>query len=318
MIVRLAVKLFGALLACALLLAPYYYVVRAERRTPEAEPQRILLAYLRAAYAHDFKKAYEFLSTQDRHQKNEKTYIAEKGPFHGFSLDVARRLADLIEAKPLNITTEGTLRRIKLGMRLPDANSLSDLLHNWEEDKLNALPKRKQLKILGEIDRLQRDRRLKMIEGEEEFLVVQEGSSWRVFLDWAAGMQISYNATVPKNSELEALPLAKETTVRASELFTVAYRVKNRSDQAVTTRIVHRVEPPDLRQHIDIVECALLLPVKMPAGQEAEFSTTYMVRSDLPDGVKNMSITYDFQVEQKADIANSPAAEATPAPPPAK
>lgn len=317
-IVRFTVKFFAVLLASVLLLAPCYYFVRAERRTPEAEPQRILLAYLRAAYAHDFKKAYEFLSTQDRQQKNEKAYIAEKGPFQGFSLDVARKLADYIEGRPLSIASEGAQKRIKLGVRLPDANSLSNLLHNWEEDKLNALPKNQQLKILGEIDRLQRTRQLKMIEGEEEFTIVQEGSSWRVFLDWASGMQISYSATVPQNAGLEALPLAKETTVRASELFTVAYRVKNRSDQPLTTRIVHRVEPQDLRQHIDIVECALLLPVKMSAGQEAEFSTTYMVRSDLPDGVKKLSITYDFQIEPKVEKANSPAAEATPAPPTTK
>lgn len=317
-IATFTVKLCAVLLASAVLLLPCYYFVRAERRTPETEPQRILLAYLKAAYAHDFKKAYEFLSTQDRHQKNEKTYIIEKGPFQGFSLDVARKLADFIEAKALNVTTEGAQRRIKLGVRLPDANSLSTLLHNWEEDKLNAVPKNQQLKILSEIDRLQRSRQLKMIEGEEEFMVVQEGSSWRVFLDWASGMQISYGATVPVNGAIEALPLAKETTVRASELFTVAYRVKNRADQTVSTRIVHRVEPQELRQHLDIVECALLLPVKMSPGQEAEFSTTYMVRSDLPDGVKKLSITYDFQVESKADIANSPAAEANSAPPTTK
>lgn len=315
-IVRFAVKFCAVLLASALLLLPCYYFVRAERRTPEAEPQRILLAYLRAAYAHDFKKAYEFLSTQDRHQKSEKAYITEKGPFQGFSLDVARKLADFIEGRPLSIAVEGAQKRIKLTVRLPDANSLSELLHNWEEDKLNALPKNQQLKILAEIDRLQRTRQLKTITGEEEFVVVQEGSSWRVFLDWASGMQISYNATVPTDSAIEALPLAKETTVRASELFTVAYRVKNRSDQNVTTRIVHRVEPKELVQHIDIVECALLLPVKMSPGQEAEFSTTYMVRSDLPDGVKNLSITYDFQVEPKADrVINSPGDEATAAPP---
>jgi cytochrome c oxidase assembly protein Cox11 len=92
--------------------------------------------------------------------------------------------------------------------------------------------------------------------------------------------------------------LTKQTVVRPGDVFTVEYRVKNQSGKMLTTRIVHRVQPAELRQQIDIVECALLLPVKMPAGQDAEFSTTYMVRSDLPDDAKKLDITYEFQIER--------------------
>ena len=42
----------------------------------------------------------------------------------------------------------------------------------------------------------------------------------------------------------------------------------------------------------------LLLPVKMLPGQESEFSTTYMVRGDLPEGAKNLKIIYEFQLAQ--------------------
>jgi hypothetical protein len=38
------------------------------------------------------------------------------------------------------------------------------------------------------------------------------------------------------------------------------------------------------------------LPVELRPGQESEFSTTYMVRGDIPDGVKELNVTYDFQV----------------------
>jgi hypothetical protein len=291
-------KFASVLLASALLTLPSFYLLRAERRNEKAEPQRILQTYLKAAYAHDFKKAYGLISEQDRQQKSEKMYLSEKGSFNGFSLDVARKLANLIEARAVRTDVDGAVQRIKLGVRLPDANSLPTLLLDWEEDKLNALPKPAQHKILDEIDKLDRTGQLKMIEGEEEFMVVREGSSWRVFLDWAAGLQISYGATVPNGGALEALPLAKETTVRPNDLFTVTYRVKNRSAQPIATRIVHRIEPQELRQHLDIVQCALLLPVKMQPGQETEFSTTYMVRGDLPESAKKLSITYEFQVTQ--------------------
>jgi cytochrome c oxidase assembly protein Cox11 len=101
---------------------------------------------------------------------------------------------------------------------------------------------------------------------------------------------------VPSSDAIEALPLIRETNIKPSELFTVTYRVKNRSAREIATRIVHRVEPKELKQHLDIVECALLLPVKMLPRQESEFSTTYMVRGDLPESAKNLNITYEFQV----------------------
>jgi cytochrome c oxidase assembly protein Cox11 len=159
------------------------------------------------------------------------------------------------------------------------------------------LPKAAQLKVLDEIDKRQRTGELKMIEGEEEFVAVKEGSYWRVFLDWASGLAISFDAAVPPASGLEVSPLTKQTVARPQELFMVAYRVKNSSSQPLTTRIVHRIAPAELKQHLDIVECALLLPVKLSPGQQADFSTTYMVRGDLPDGAKKVAITYDFQIE---------------------
>src|SRR5215208_4405349 len=156
-------KFASVLLASALITLPPFYLLRAERRSEEAEPQRILQTYLRAAYAHDFKKAYSLISEQDRQQKSEKIYLREKGSFDGFSLDVARKLANLIEARAITANADGAGQRIKLDLRLPDANSLSTLLLDWDEDKLNTLPKPAQHKILAEIDKLERTGQLKMI-----------------------------------------------------------------------------------------------------------------------------------------------------------
>jgi len=45
------------------------------------------------------------------------------------------------------------------------------------------------------------------------------------------------------------------------------------------------------------VECALLLPVRLRAGEEQIFNSTYVVRGDLPDGTKVLGVTYEFKVE---------------------
>jgi cytochrome c oxidase assembly protein Cox11 len=181
-------------------------------------------------------------------------------------------------------------------VKYPDANSLSAILLDWDEERLNALPSSARRNILATLDRMHRAGQIETIEGEEEFTLVKEGRSWRVYLDWAAGVRVSYSAVVPPTEAIDAVPVNNATTIRPSELFTIAYRVKNRSAQTISTRIIHRIEPDELRQHLDIIDCALLLPVELRPGQESEFSTTYMIRGDLPEGAKELNVTYDFQV----------------------
>lgn len=291
-------KLFLAAAATLLLSLPCAYLLKAERQTPDGEPLRSLTAYIKAAYSHDLRKAYRYIATQDRQVKNEVAYLREKGPFSGFTLDVARKLAERIEAKLLHAAREESRARVRLSVKLPDANSLSSLLLDWEEERLNALSPGAQQKMLSAIDALIRDGKLQMLEGEEEFVVVKEGNSWRVLFDWAAGLRIAFGARVPTTQTIEAVPLAKETNVQPNELFTVTYRVKNRTGQSISTRIVHRIEPEELKQHLEIVQCGLLLPVKLPPQKELEFASTYMVRGELPDGARNLTITYEFQTAE--------------------
>ena len=291
-------KLFLAAAAVVLLSLPCAYLLQAERQTPDAEPLRTLTAYIRAAYAHDLRKAYRYIAAEDRRLKSEAVYLREKGPFSGFTLDVARKLAELIEARLLHASNEESRTRVNLSVRLPDASSLSSLLLDWEEERLNALPASAQHKILAAIDDLARAGKLQMLEGEEEFAVVKEANSWRVLFDWAAGLRIVLGARVPATGAIESAPVAKETNVQPNELFTVTYRVKNRTGQPIITRIIHRVEPEDLKQHLEIVQCGLLLPVKLPPQKELEFTSTYMVRGDLPEGTKNLDITYEFQAAE--------------------
>jgi hypothetical protein len=263
----------------------------------QTEPFNTVEAYLKNSYARDFKKAYRYISLGDRQLKAERVYVREKGSFNGFPLAVTRKLSEFIELRPLEASREqdGQMR-VKVEAKYPDANSLSAILLDWDEERLNALPSSMQRDILSTLDQMNRAGEIKTIEGEEEFILVKEGTSWRVYLDWAAGIRVSYDAVVPPTDSIEAVPVNKTTTIRPSELFTIAYRVKNRTARTISTRITHRIEPDELSEHLDIIDCALLLPVALRPGEESEFSTTYMVRGDFPEGTKEFSVTYDFQV----------------------
>lgn len=294
---NIANLLWSAVAAIALALPPYY-ILSVSNNGAESGPMRTINGYLKSAYAHDQKKAYRFISNRDRLIKSEELYIQEKGPFSGFTLAVAEKLAEMIEIRETGESEISAATKVKLIVKYPDANSLSALLLDWDPDKLNALPPQKQKEILTTLDDLRRTGKLKFIEGQEELTLVKESGLWRVLFDWAAGLRVQYDATVPSNKVIEATPLTRETSVRANELFSIAYRVRNLSKEVIATRIVHRVEPQDLRQHLDLVECGLLLPVKLKPGEDREFSSTYMVRGDLPDGSKQLKVTYDFQIEK--------------------
>jgi hypothetical protein len=294
---RISTWFFGLLAALILIVPTAFLYLPSPQPSAQTAPLNAVDAYLKNAYARDFKKAYRNISLRDRQVKTEKVYVREKGSFSGFPLAITSKLAEFIETRPLEAVREqDDQTRVKLEVKYPDANSLSAILMDWDEERLNALPTSEQRKILTTLDAMNRAGQIETLEGEEEFTLVKEGASWRIYLNWAAGVRVSYDAVVPPSKAIDAVPVNKATTIRPSELFTIAYRVKNRTAQSISTRITHRIEPNELRQHLDIIDCALLLPVELRPGQESEFSTTYMVRGDLPEGVKEINVTYDFQV----------------------
>jgi len=294
---RSAKNIFLLLVTIAVLILPALYAIQsAGNRRPE-RPVQTLSSYLHFLYARDFRRAYRFIATEDQRVKPLHDYLRERPPFTGFTLDVARRLAALIEIRPLSEAPEQNVNRVKVNLKLPDANALSGLLLNWDESRLNALPAAEQKKILAAIDELNRQGKLPIIEGEEEFTLLREGSQWRVSLDWGAGIKVTFTTVLPSDTAISAEPLAKQTVARPSDVFTIGFRVKNRTNRTIVTRIVHRVEPKELAQYLELVQCALLLPVQLRPGEEQTYNSTYVIRGDLPEGAKRMDVIYEFKVD---------------------
>lgn len=296
---RLHLKPFILFVAATLLLVlPASYVLTGgPHKADDKQITRTLSEYLRAIYSRDFKRAYRFVSAEDKRLKNEGVYVRERRPFSGFTLQAAKKLSEFIEFNPVQIKLDDNRARITLAFKAPDTNSLGSLLLDWDEERLNALPSNEQKKLLASLDNLKRRNGLEIIEGQEEFTLVKEGSSWRLFFDWASGVSVSFTALVPQDGVIEAKPTIKETVIQPNELFTVAYRVKNLTDKEVFARITHRVEPRAFIEHLDLVECGLLLPVRLAPREEQSYSSTYVVHGDLPNGTKHIDVTYEFKFE---------------------
>lgn len=283
------------LLTVGLLAAPLFLWLRAE--SDRRNPQEVIGEYLKVLYANDFHRAYGYISSADRGLKSRADYVRERGALHGVALDASRRLAELIEVRPLRQERDGARHRLTVALKAPDANALGDVMLDWDERRLQRLTAPERKKLLARIEQLIREKRVPMIEGEEQFMLVQEGGQWKVFLDWATGVRLTFATTLPELSALQAEPVTNETVVRSGDVFTVGFRVKNSGNKEIVTRIAHRVEPAEMARYLDLVECALLLPVRLRPGEEQIFNSTYVVRGDLPDGARSIAVNYEFQVE---------------------
>jgi Cytochrome c oxidase assembly protein CtaG/Cox11 len=295
---RLHIKSLLFLVAAALLLfLPPAYLLGEKQHNDNNAPVRILTDYLKAVYSRDFKQAYRFISAPDQRLKQERIYIRERGPFTGFALQVATKLSEFIEFTPAQIQIDGDRAQITLAFKAPDMNSVGGLLSDWDEERLNALSTNEQKKVLAAIDDLKRTGKLEVIEGQEKFTLVREGLNWRLFLDWASGVKVNFATIVPPGGLIEAKPTIKQTVIQPNELFTIAYRVKNLTGKDIFARITHRITPAAASEYLDLVECSLLLPVRLHPGEESSYSSTYVVRGDIPDDVKRLDVTYEFKIE---------------------
>jgi hypothetical protein len=268
----------------------------AERANDAHEPLGVIQAYLRATYARDFAAAYQFISAEDRKVRDVNRYLQQRGTYGGFALEVARRLSDFVEIQPLKTLLTANGVQLSIRYRVPDPQKIAPLLFNWDAFRLNSLPASEQRKTLDALEKKNRERSLEMSEGEETFALVPEGNEWRVFLNWAAGVKIPLRLDLAKAPELDVAFSRGEFVLQPGDLFEVRLKIKNRAPRPITVRIGHLVEPQTVADFLDFVQCGFLLPVTLQAGKEQEYSGTYMLRGSLPEGVHQLSLTYDFRL----------------------
>jgi len=270
------------------------------RSQPAAwETVQVVIPYVKASYARDFREAYGFISSGDRRVTGKESYVKERGAFSGFTLELAKKLAAFIKATPVEEKIEGPRAHLKLHLSFPDANKLSANLLGWDEERLDKLLPKERSELIETLDRWRKEGKIPMVEAVRDFELVREDKSWRIFLDWAVGVRVSFDTVVPGSLLLQAKPVLKEVTVTRGKLFNVFFKVKNLSNREVTTWIVHHVEPKEVNEYLELVECNLLLPVSLQPGKEVEYPSSYLLRGDFAEGMKQFKVTYEFKVEQR-------------------
>jgi Cytochrome c oxidase assembly protein CtaG/Cox11 len=290
------VKLLPAIVTIFLLIAAGPKLEAAEQQANLRDPALVIQGYLRATYARDYIEAYRYISTADQKIRDVNRYAQQRGAFMGSALEIMRKLASFIEIKPTQkqIAPNRIQAVTKLG--IPEPNKLSPLLLNLDLRRLNSLESRDLSQIIETLDKKKRDGSFEMIEIEEKLELVKEADEWRIFLNWAAGVKIPFRLALANAEDLDVALSKSEVVVHPGDLFEIELKVKNRSGQPVVARIGHLLEPRDVTNFLDFVECGFLLPITLQPGKEQAYSARYLLRGGLPEGVHQLNLTYDFRL----------------------
>jgi len=280
----------------SLLIAAVLYFQPAGAKPPQVEPIDVVKAYLKASYARDYQNAYQYISSQDQAVWNEKSYASQSESFTGFALELALNLAESMEVWVIEKRLGSDRAHYKIGYRVPTADELSALLFDWDPDKLNALSRPRQEQLLETLEKMKKDGKMIMIEGQETLDLVSDKNTWKLFFDWASGIKVTLKADSTSSSEVEARFVQSELIVKKDEPFQIDLKIKNQSKRPVVARIVHHIEPRDMENHLDMIACGALRPLALQPGDVQQISSAYLIKDGIRAGEK-IDITYEFKLE---------------------
>jgi hypothetical protein len=285
-------KLLATIVTIFLVVAAGPKLKAAEQQANLRDPALVIQSYLRATYARDYIEAYRYISTADQRVRDLSRYAQQRGAFMGFALEASRKLASFIETKPAQkqLAPDRIQAVTKIGIPEPAQ------LFNLDPRRLNAISVDERRQLIGSWEKKKRDVSFEMIELEEKLELVKEGNEWRIFLDWSSGVKIPLRLELADAADLDVALSKSEVVVQPGDLFEILLRVKNRAHQPVVARVGHLVEPQDVADFLDFVECGFLLPITLQPGKEQEYFARYLLRGGLPEGVHHLNLTYDFRL----------------------
>ncbi|MFQ5851029.1 MAG: cytochrome c oxidase assembly protein [Candidatus Binatia bacterium] len=286
--VRASISLF--------ILLPTYPLMGQPRSSGE-DPIQVLKHYLKAVYARDYRMAYQWISAEDRKYKSEPDYLRENPSFSGVALELTRKLADKIEFGDFRSEIQGDRVTVRFTVKMPNANAptVQTLFLEFDPERLGQLSKDAQELLITRLEDLRRKRNLPVLEGEESWDLVKEPAGWRVFLNWAGAIQVLFQAEVKDGLPWQFWPVQKMVLAKPGETLQAFYRAKNLSDKPVTAKAIHIDEPKDLAEkYLEIVQCFCFIQTTLEPGEEEQFPLSFRVHWDVPDGVKQFRVTYEF------------------------
>ena len=268
-------------------------------------PVAIVSSFLKATQARDLETAYGYISSADQDVQDKSSYVQSEVSLSGFALELARQLTAGMDVWVIEQKIGPTKAHLEVGYRVPTADELSPRLFDWNPDKLNRLSSAEQSALLEAVEKLKQSPNKVMLEGRETFDLVLQADGWKIYFDWNSRARVNFTAPDSGSREVAVKFLRNNFLVKAEEPFQVDFRISNRTNREITTRLSHQFTPRRLAGNVDMIACGLLSPVRLGPHETRDLSSSYLLRGKLPAQTR-LAIIYAFSAAA-APTKRSPA-----------
>jgi cytochrome c oxidase assembly protein subunit 11 len=102
-------------------------------------------------------------------------------------------------------------------------------------------------------------------------------------------------------------PRVNVADVHPGELVTVVYEIKNNESRDLAGQAIPSYAPKQSAPHFKKLECFCFEQQALKAGETREFPVVFVIDPQLPDGIRNITLSYTFfEVGLNPALAQSP------------
>jgi hypothetical protein len=262
-----------------------------------AAPEEVVQTYLTAVYAREYGAAYDRISLEDRKVKTKEEYLRENGAFSGAPLELARTLASLVRFENTKIAFTGDRATVTGKVIYPNANdpAIQDLFLEFDEERLADLSPAERAARVDQLRQMARSGRLPVIVGEhEQWELIREDGSWRVFLNWAGAVIVRFEGITQAGLPWDFTPVQPMVRAKPGETLQTFYWVKNLADRRITGKARHIMDPPEQTRYLEIVTAFCFLQQTLNPAEGQELPVVFRVNPEIPESIREIRVRYEF------------------------
>lgn len=122
-------------------------------------------------------------------------------------------------------------------------------------------------------------------------------------------VKIRFDATVNSGLPWVFQPQEKSATITLGEMTETLYLAMNTTDEAMTGHAIYNVTPPEASLYFVKTECFCFTQQMLQANETREMPVYYFVQPDLPEHIKEITLSYTFfRDESQQGLAQAAAA----------
>jgi cytochrome c oxidase assembly protein subunit 11 len=114
-------------------------------------------------------------------------------------------------------------------------------------------------------------------------------------------VRVRFDATVNSSLPWRFEPEQRSAEVTLGEMTESLYMASNPSDKALVGRAIYNVTPPEASLYFVKTECFCFTEQLLQAGESREMPVYYFIQPDLPEHIREVTLSYTFYRDKNAD-----------------